>query len=171
MSKPTHSISLWGWISIFLSTYVLFYAFVPTSTYIDLKSVVVRESVASTNQRYRPLEIDRFIHRSFKADYQVTEYVSHGNGQWTKVASCKSRDPVNYSTSAKLPDPTEIWWWAYGDCGAVPVLKTKPHDWLRICTHYNVWLIPVDLEVFKKQSDPVCSNLYQGRMLPVPSED
>lgn len=108
MSWP---VALSSW-SIILA-WALFHLW-PSSWWMEVRSILVLDSPAEAS----PLMlVDREIKRDFTAT--ATVIVRRRNGdQWTEV--CRAEKTTPYRTDAILPDPLDLDWWSWRECGFLP---------------------------------------------------
>jgi len=156
------------WFKFGLVLWAAIFAFsaIPTERYIYIESVEITNWYQTTDEpQNRILLVNRSIYRNFKGGYRVEEQRKIAFNEWLTVKACENVKPIQYRTDKSLPNPLLVSWWAFGRCDVLPSFPPENSAILRLCTWHYVAPIPF-LPFILKASKPVCSNEYQGRLLP-----
>lgn len=171
----------WGWVFLALTVYVVFYALFPTSSFIKLNDLKVRDHSFVLNMgktqktsdypepliaKHKIVLFDQSVFKDFTAGYTVFEQVKQNENQWLDVARCSNNSVIYEKRSRRQEIAVPVNLWAWGDCSKEIKSTTPPLAELRLCAFYSVWILPLKFGIFRKDSEPICSNIYKGRLLP-----
>lgn len=138
----------WNWFGLVVVAWVGLFGLVytPASFWFDVRYVRVNDSVAGIPP---VMEVDRAIHRDFRADWTAT-VMRKGAGGFSTF--CVARGGSDYRPDASLPDDLDLDWWTW------PTKCVLPPGTYRVKT---LWVL--HLPIFPDKEVRSTSNVFEVR--------